>query len=138
MARVMGIDYGTKRTGIAVTDPLQIIASNLETVPTNNLFPWLKSYFEIEEVEKIIVGEPLHLDGNPAQIAPLVYTFVKKLEKLYPDKEVILQDERFTSKEAFDIILKSGIKKKKRRDKSLVDKISAALILESYMKANVW
>ncbi len=134
----MGIDYGTKRTGIAVTDPLQIIASNLETVPTANLYPWLKAYFESEIVEKIIVGEPLHLDGNPAQIAPLVYTFVKKLKKLYPDKEVILQDERFTSKEAERIIIRSGIKKMKRRDKSLVDKISAALILESYMKEHVW
>ena len=135
MSRILAIDYGTKRTGIAVTDPLQIIASGLTTVATGELFDFLAKYFQDEEVEKIVVGEPLHPDGNPAQIAHLVVGFVRKLKKEYPDKEVVMQDERFTSENAKQILLQSGIGQKKRRDKSLVDKISAALILEDYMKS---
>ena len=135
MSRILAIDYGTKRTGIAVTDPLQIIASGLTTVATGELFDFLAHYFKEEEVETIVVGEPLHPDGNPAQIAHLVVGFVRKLKKEYPDKEVVMQDERFTSENAKQILLQSGIGQKKRRDKSLVDKISAALILEDYMKS---
>jgi putative Holliday junction resolvase len=135
MSRILAIDYGTKRTGIAVTDPLQIIASGLTTVATAELFDFLAKYFQDEEVEKIVVGEPLHPDGNPAQIAHLVVGFVRKLKKEFPDKEVVMQDERFTSENAKQILLQSGIGQKKRRDKSLVDKISAALILEDYMKS---
>jgi putative Holliday junction resolvase len=138
MARIMGIDYGTKRTGIAVTDPLQLIASGLETVATDEVFDFLKEYLEKEEVELIVVGEPLHADGNPAQIAHLVVGFVRKLRKQFPFIEVVTWDERFTSEEAKQIIRESGAGKKKRRDKSLVDRISAALILEDYLRSNQW
>ncbi len=131
----MAIDYGTKRTGIAVSDPLQIIASGLDTVRTDQLFEFLGNYYKKEEVATVVVGEPLHPDGNPAQIAHLVKGFVRKLKKLYPEKEIVMQDERYTSVEAKRIILESGAKKKKRRDKSLVDKISAILILQEYMES---
>ena len=130
----MAIDYGTKRTGLAVTDPLQIIANGLDTVPTSTIFDYLTDYLSKEEVETIVVGEPMHLDGNPAQIAPLVVGFVRKLKKLFPDLEVVTHDERFTSEEAKKIILMSGAKKKKRQDKALVDKVSAILILQDYLE----
>jgi len=133
--RIMAIDYGTKRIGIAVSDLLQIIANGLDTVPTKEIFDYLKDYISREPVYKIVVGEPLHLDGNPTYVTPLVHEFADKLRKLYPDIEVILQDERFTSSDAKRIILQSGAKKKKRRDKSLVDKISAVLILQEYMES---
>lgn len=136
MARIMGIDYGTKRTGIAVTDPLQIIASGLTTIPTHELFDFLAEYFQQEEVEKVVVGEPMHKDGNPAQIAHMVVGFVRKLKKQFPQIEVVTHDERGTSVLAKEIILQSGLKQKKRRDKTLVDKIAAALILEDYLKNN--
>lgn len=130
----MAIDYGTKRTGIAVTDPLQLIATGLETVATAELFEFLENYFANEEVETIVVGEPLHPDGTPAQIAHLVVGFVRKLKKLYPNLNIVMHDERFTSVEAKKIILQSGVSKKKRRNKALVDKISAVLILQEYME----
>ncbi len=133
MARIMGIDYGTKRTGIAVTDPLQLIASGLTTVPTNEIFAFLADYLKGEEVEKIVVGEPMHADGNPSQIAHLVVGFVRKIKKEFPEIEVVMHDERDTSNAAKEVILQSGIRQKKRRDKALVDKIAAALILEDYM-----
>jgi len=130
----MGIDYGTKRTGIAVTDPLQIIATGLTTVPTNELFDFLANYLKEEEVEKIVIGEPMHADGNPSQIAHLVIGFVRKLKKLYPGIEMVMHDERYTSVQASEIIMQGGYKQKNRREKALVDKIAAALILEDYMK----
>lgn len=138
MARIMGIDYGTKKTGIAVTDSLQIICSGLDTIPTLTLYDFIKKYLETEEVEKIVVGMPLHEDGNPAQIAHLVVGFIRKLRKLYPAIEVVEWDERGSSKAAKEVILMSGTKKSKRRDKSLVDKIAAALILQDYMEQNHW
>lgn len=138
MGRILAIDFGLKRTGIAVTDPLKIIASGLTTVPTTGVFDFLKKYCTEEEVESFVVGLPLHPDGNPAQIAPQADDFAEKLKKLFPGKPVIRQDERHTSNEAKRIILQSGIKKHKRRDKSLVDKIAAALILEQYMQENYW
>lgn len=136
MARILSIDYGTKRIGLAVSDPLQIIASGLDTVSTQNIFEYIEDYLNQEEVETIVVGEPMHLDGNPAQIAHLVVGFVRKLQKLYPNISVVTHDERYTSVDAKKIILLSGAKKKKRRDKSLVDKISAVLILQDYMEEN--
>ena len=134
MARIIGIDYGTRRVGLAVTDPLQIIAGGLDTVPTETVIAYLKKYLETEEVERFVVGFPLHEDGSPAQIAPRVKSFVAELNQHFPDIEVIFEDERFTSKEAKKIILASGAKKKKRQNKALVDKISAVLILQSYME----
>ncbi|MCB0643511.1 MAG: Holliday junction resolvase RuvX [Phaeodactylibacter sp.] len=138
MARILGIDYGTKRTGIATTDPLQIIVSGLETVATQEVLPFLTTYLAQEQVEKIVVGEPLHADGSPAQIAHLVVGFVRILKKTFPDIEVITWDERYTSETAKDIILQSGVGRKKRREKALVDKVSAVLILEDYMQQQVW
>ena len=110
----MAVDYGTRRCGIAVTDPLQIIAEGLDTVPTDAVIEFISSYFEEETVEAIVVGEPLYPDGQPAQIAHLVVGFVRKLRKLFPDLEVVTFDERYTSEEAKEIILKSGAKKKNR------------------------
>lgn len=138
MSRILAIDYGLKRTGIAVTDPLKIIASALTTVPTAELMAFLEKYCSEEEVECFVVGLPMHADGNPAQIARQVDLFVEQLQKKFPDQPVVRQDERYTSSDAKRIILQSGIKKQKRRDKALVDKIAAALILEQYMEANHW
>lgn len=131
----MSIDFGTKRIGLAVTDPLQIIASPLETVDNHKIIPFLQQYFFTEEVERIIVGEPMKLDGTEADIMPKIRDFMKQLHKHFPAIPVELQDERFTSKDAQKIILQSGIKKMKRRDKSLVDKISASIILKEWMEA---
>ncbi len=135
MARIISIDYGLKRVGLAVSDPLQIIATGLDTVATKDIFDYLKNYFETEAVECMVVGEPMHLDGNPAQIAPQIETFINKIKKLYPDLKIARQDERFTSFEAKQAILQSGAKKKKRQDKGLVDKISAVIILQNYMES---
>ena len=134
LARIIAIDYGTKRTGLAVTDPLQIIANGLDTVATKDLEEYLRQYLNQEEVETIVVGEPFYPDGNPAQIHPQVIGFVRKLKKLFPDIEVVTHDERYTSEEAKQVILQSGAKKKKRRDKGLVDKVSAVLILQDYLE----
>lgn len=133
MGRIFAIDYGTKRTGLAVTDPLQIIATGLDTVSTEKLKDFIDTYLFQEQVESFVLGEPLYPDGNPAQIHHLVIEFKTYLEKKYPDIPVYLQDERYTSEEAKEIIRKSGVKKKKRRDKSLVDKVSAVLILQDFM-----
>jgi putative holliday junction resolvase len=138
MSRILAIDFGLKRTGIAVTDPLRIIASGLTTVETKDLMEFLKTYCAAEEVETFVVGLPLHPDGNPAQIAPQADAFAELLQKQFPEKPVVRFDERYTSKEASRIMVQSGIKKSKRRDKALVDKIAAALILEYYMEANHW
>ena len=134
MARVLGIDYGTKRVGLSATDPLQIIVSGVDTVPTAEIFGYLKKYLQTEEVEKIVVGEPFYPDGNPAQIHHLVIGFSRKLQKLYPGIEVVLHDERYTSEAAKTVIFQSGAKKKKRQDKALIDKMSAVLILQDYLK----
>ena len=134
LARIMAIDYGTKRTGIAVTDPLQMIVTGLDTVSTPTLFEFLKQYCTEEEVEAFVIGEPKNLDDTPSQIHHLVMGFVKQIEKLFPDKKVILRDERFTSKDAARSILQSVPSRKKRRDKGLVDKVSAIIILQEYLE----
>jgi putative Holliday junction resolvase len=138
MSRILAIDYGRKRTGIAVTDPLRILASALDTVPTSAIFDFLKKYCSEEEVECFVIGLPLYPDGNPSQIADEVDIFAQRVRKLFPDKPVYRQDERYTSNEAKRIILASGAKKQQRRDKALVDKIAAALILEQFMEENHW
>jgi putative Holliday junction resolvase len=138
MSRILAIDFGLKRTGIAVTDPLKIIASGLTTVPTPELYDFLQRYCKDETVECFVIGLPLHPDGNPAQIAPQADACAEAVAKLFPDKKVVRQDERYTSNEAKRIILQSGAKKQKRRDKSLVDKVAAALILEQYMQEHYW
>jgi len=138
MGRILAIDFGLKRTGIAVTDPLKIIASALTTVPTAEALDFLQKYCADEPVECLVVGLALHPDGNPAQIAPQADAFVARLSKLFPEKPVFRQDERYTSNQAKQIIFDSGIKKQKRRDKTLVDKVAAALILEQYMLDHHW
>ena len=138
MARILAIDYGTKRTGLAVTDPLQIIASGLDTVPTQDLLDYLDRYFSEEEVTTVVLGEPRHADGNPTKVTPHVIGLKRKLEKLYPELKVVLQDEAFTSFMAKEAILQSGVKRKKRRDKALVDKMAATLILREYLEANCY
>lgn len=134
VARIIGIDYGTKRTGIAVSDPLQIIAGGLDTIPTNQVLDFLTRYMAEEEVEIIVVGEPKYPDGNPSQIAHLVVGFVRQLQRAFPQVEIEMQDERFTSEEAKDVIRQVGMGKQKRRDKSLVDKVSATIILQNFME----
>ncbi len=136
MGRILAIDYGTKRTGLAVTDPLQIIANRLATVPTHTLLEYLTAYLEREPVECIVVGEPLHPDGAPAQIMPHVRGLVRQLHKLFPDLPVVMQDERYTSETAKEIIRQSGASRKKRRDKELVDQVAAVLILQDYLEEN--
>ena len=133
MARIMGIDYGTKRIGVAVTDPLRIIASPYDTIANNDFFIFLHKYLENEDVDTIVVGLPLHLDGTDAQIGEEVHLFAAKLKELFPQLTVDRIDERFTSQEAMKVLLQSGTKKKKRRDKGLIDKISASIILRNYM-----
>lgn len=136
LARILSIDYGTKRTGLAVTDPLQIIPTGLDTVPTSELETYLQAYLAQEEVETIVVGEPLYPDGNPAQIHHMVVGLARKLRKLFPGVEVVMQDERFTSEEAKAVIRQSGARQKKRKDKALIDKVSAVLILRDYLEQN--
>ena len=136
--RILAIDYGSKRTGIAVTDPFKIIASGLTTVPTEELLSWLKKYFSDEQVERVVVGEPMHLDGNPSQIVPEIELFIKKMNENWPEMPIDREDERHTSNDAKALILQSGLKKKDRRDKARVDKIAAALILENYMNRTFW
>jgi putative Holliday junction resolvase len=134
MARILGIDWGAKRTGVAVTDPLQIICSPLDTIETVAIIPFLKKYCEEETVEAIVVGEPLHMDGAVADTAHKVYAFVEILKTTFPDLEIALQDERLTSKSALQIMRNSGLKKKQQHDKKRLDRISAALILETFVE----
>ncbi len=136
MARILAIDWGSKRTGIAVTDPLRIIASPLETVPTSQVLDYLDRYLAAEDVDLIVLGAPFHDDGTPAQVAGQIDKFAARLRKRFPGVKVVRQDERYTSRQAADIILRSGVRKKKRRDKALVDKVSASLILQAYMDEN--
>ena len=133
MGRVMAIDYGKKRTGLAVTDPMRIIATPLETVPTDNLLVFLKSYAAKEQVDEFVVGMPKTLKNEDSEIAPLVRNFVAELEKLFPEKKIHLVDERFTSRIAMQAMIDGGMKKKDRRVKGNVDKISATIILQSFL-----
>lgn len=136
--RLMAFDYGTKRIGIAVSDSLQIIATALETVHPEEIWNFLQNYLQQEQVETFVVGKPMRLDGSPSQSAQHVVGFMRKLKKTYPSIPVIEVDERFTSKIAAQAIAKSGLKKNKRQDKSLVDTISATLILQTYMDSKAF
>lgn len=134
MARIIGIDYGAKRVGLAVTDPLKIIANPLDTVRKIDLFDFLQKYIEQEEVEAIVVGEPTQKDGSASPIESEIKGFIRNFKKKYPEIEVFREDERYTSVMAQDAILQAGVKKKGRRDKSLVDRVSASLILNSFLQ----
>ena len=133
MKRLVGIDYGKKRVGVAVSDPLMIFFFFFETVPTANILNYLKTYTSKEEVEKFVVGYPVNMDNRPSEAAQYVDIFLKQLRKAFPQIPVELEDERFTSVLAFQSLIDSGVKKMDRRDKGAVDKVSAALILQTYM-----
>ena len=135
MARILSIDYGKKRTGIAVTDPLQIIAGGLATVSTSELFDWLKAYLAKEPVERIIIGEPRQPNGQPSENLARVQQFVNRWRKAFPEVPIEYFDERFTSVLAHQAMLEGGLKKKARQDKALVDEISATIILEDYLRS---
>ena len=134
MARILAIDYGGKRTGIAVTDPLQIIATGLTTIASQELLPFLKKYFACEEVERIIIGMPLNWDESDTHGTPLVNTAIQMLKKNFPMMPLVTVDERYTSKMAKDAMLQMGMKKKDRRNKANVDEIAATIMLQEYMQ----
>jgi putative Holliday junction resolvase len=134
MARLLAIDFGTKRTGIAITDEMQIIASGLTTVSTKDLISFLKDYFVKEDVELIIIGEPKQKDGTHSDVEVCIKNFILKLVKAFPTLRIERMDERFTSKIALKTMIESGLSKKKRQNKSLVDEISATIILQDYLK----
>ena len=131
--RILALDYGRIRTGIAVTDELQLIASGLMTVPTDELMQALEAYMAQEKVETLVVGEPRQMDATPSEIHQEIEGFIEKFSKRFPELNIARQDERFTSKLAVRSLVESGIKKKKRQDKALVDEVSATLILQAYL-----
>ena len=135
LARILSIDYGKKRTGIAVTDPLQLIAGGLATVSTSELFDWLKAYLAREPVERIVIGEPRQPNGQPSENLERVQQFVNRWRKVVPEVPVEFYDERFTSVLAHQAMIDGGLKKKARQDKALVDEISATIILEDYLRS---
>jgi len=134
MARILAIDYGTKRTGIAVTDPEQRIASGLTTVATHELMTFLEKYFVKETVACIVVGEPKQMNNTPSLVDKDIGLFIKKINEKFPGLQVVRIDERFTSKMAFQTMIDSGLKKKARQDKKMVDMISATILLQSYLE----
>ena len=136
MGRVLALDYGSKRTGIAITDELKLIASGLTTVLTSELMSFLKNYITSEKVELVLIGEPKQEDGTHSSIEVEIQKFLKKFSKEFPDLEVKRVDERYTSKMAFQTMIDSGLKKKQRRNKALVDEISATIILQEYLYNN--
>lgn len=131
----MAIDYGRVRTGLAVTDPMRIIATALTTVETPTLFQYLKDYCARETVDLFVVGEAKHMDGTPSESMQYIEPFVAKLKETFPDKEVTRVDERFTSKMAFQTMIDSGLKKKDRRNKGMIDQIAATIMLQDYMRS---
>ena len=136
MARILSIDYGKKRTGLAVTDPLQIVANALTTIDTKELFDFLSLYVQKEKVERIVIGKPLQLNANPSENFLRVENFANRWKNAHPEVPIVYYDERFTSVMAQRVILQSGVKKKTRREnKGLVDEISATIILQDYMSS---
>lgn len=135
MSRIVAIDYGRKRTGIAVSDPLQIIANGLTTVPTHELFDFLMNYVKREAVERIVIGLPKQMNNQPSESMQYITPFVNRLRKALPDMPIEFVDERFTSVLAHQAMLDSGLKKKDRQNKALVDEISATIILQSYLES---
>ncbi len=135
MPRILAIDLGTKRTGLAVTDTLKMLANPLETIPTGNLMAYLKNYFAKEEVDTLVLGYPVRLDGSENEMTPKVISLKDRLSKEFPDKKIELIDERFTSKMAMQSMIAMGSKKKDRKEKAgNLDKVSAAIILQSYLE----
>jgi putative Holliday junction resolvase len=133
LARILSIDYGSKRTGLAVTDPLKIIASGLTGIHTKDLENFLTEYFRKEEVEKVIIGHPTNWDDSDTHATPLVQAFINRFKKVFPNMPIIKVDERNTSKMAVQSMIQSGMKKKNRQNKSLVDEIAATIMLQEYL-----
>jgi putative holliday junction resolvase len=133
MSRIIGIDYGTKRIGLAVTDPLQIFASPLETVGSADFFKFIENFLKKEQIDSFVIGYPVTLNNIPSDSVKALDPFLKKLKKLYPGKEIHLVDERFTSQIAMRTMIDGGIGKTARRDKAMVDRISASIILQSFL-----
>lgn len=136
MSRILAIDYGTKRTGLAVTDPFRIIATGLTTVPSKDVISFIAEYCKKEDVEIFVVGEPRQMSNQPSSITPQVEQFIRQLAKAFPEKKIDRMDERFTSKLAMQAIIASGVKKSDRRNKELIDQTSATIILQSYLEMN--
>lgn len=135
MGRILAIDYGTRRTGIAVSDPLRIIAGALTTVETRQLEKFLADYFSKNDVDTIVLGKPVQMNGSPSETMRFIEPLAARLRRTYPDKDVVLYDERFTSVLAHRTMIESGMGRMARRDKAVVDRISAAIILQSYMES---
>ena len=133
--RILTFDFGLKRTGVAVSDEEQNFAFPLDTISTNNLLNWINDYMDKENVVCFVFGQPMHADDTPADIEPHILGLIKKIRKQYPQILIERQDERYTSKMAFDAILKGGVPKMKRRNKALIDKVSATIILQSYLQS---
>ncbi len=133
MPRILAIDYGQKRTGIAVTDELQLIASGMTTVQSETAIDFLRDYFAKENVIKVLIGEPRRLNGDPSESTAIIEAFVSKFSKAFPEMPIVRVDERFTSKLAFQSMIDSGLKKKQRQNKALIDEISATIMLRDYL-----
>lgn len=133
MPRILAIDYGQKRTGIAVTDEMQIIASGLTTIPSATVIAFFTAYFAKEKVEAVLIGDPKQMNGEPSESASIIKGFVTHFTNHFPDMKVIRVDERFTSKMAFQTMIDSGLSKKKRQNKDLIDEISATIMLQDYL-----
>jgi putative Holliday junction resolvase len=133
MGRILAIDYGTKRIGLAVTDPLQIFASPLNTVSPNEFDNFISGYLKTEEVEAFVIGYPVQMNNQPSESVKYINPFIKKLKKAFPEKHIHLVDERFTSQMALRTMIDGGVKKRDRQDKLMVDKISASIILQSFL-----
>jgi putative Holliday junction resolvase len=137
MGIIIALDFGEKRTGIAATDPMQIIASGLTTLATPEVIPFLKNYCTENKVDECVIGLPKQMDNSPSQVEPEIHRFIQKLSQTIPSLSIERYDERFTSKMAFQSMLDGGLKKEKRKNKGLVDKISATLLLQSYLDASL-
>jgi putative holliday junction resolvase len=133
MGRILGIDYGKKRIGVAITDPLNIFASPLETVTTEKFDKFIDAYLKSEIVDAFVIGYPVKMNNQPSESVNYINPFVKKLKKRFPDKDIFLVDERFTSQMAFKTMIDGGVKKQDRQNKSMLDKISASIILQSFL-----
>ncbi len=133
MARILSIDYGLKRTGIAVTDDFQIIASGLTTIPSTDIIAFLKTYFSKENVETVLIGEPKQMNGLPSESSEIIEKFISQFHTEFPNMKMERVDERFTSKMAFQTMIDSGLKKKQRQNKALIDEIAATILLQDYL-----
>ncbi|OXA76024.1 Holliday junction resolvase RuvX [Flavobacterium branchiophilum NBRC 15030 = ATCC 35035] len=133
MSRILALDYGLKRTGIAVTDDYQLIASGLTTVPTHELMSFLTQYFQTENVKTLVIGDPKQMNGLPSESAAIINGFVTHFKNIFPNIEVVRIDERFTSKMAFKTMIDSGLKKNQRKNKALIDEIAATILLQDFL-----